>query len=174
MEVRAQHPVAFPLAPGGASSVVFLLPDAADLSDLEQAELRVARAALATEGIPERGAVDDIAAVARDTSVATLTTFLLTAGGTALRNRWSRHRGPVSATPAWGFEAAWAKVTLSAAATAPQGAGQPRLVSAAEEPADHEWRFECDLGSARFLARVDRDSPVVLWSRLPVAGPEHS
>lgn len=174
MEAEAEYPVAFPLAPGGASSVVFLLPDAAELSDLELAELRVARAALAAEGIPERGAVGDLVSVAMDTSVATVTTFLLTAGGTALRARWNRHRNPAPSAQAWGFEAAWAKVTLSATATAPQDAGPPHLVSAAEQPADHAWRFECDLGSARFVARVDRDSPVVLWSRLPGTGTGHS
>lgn len=165
----AMHPFALPLVPDGRTLIVFLLPDATPVSDAELAELRVARAALAADGIPERGA-SDLVSAASDASVSALTTFLLTAGGSALRARWSRYRGR-AAEDDWDFDKAWTKVQKSVTAVPPADE-RPRLISANQDPLSQEWRIECAVGAERFLARVDQASPVVLWQCLPDSGPD--
>ncbi|MFG2480876.1 hypothetical protein [Streptomyces fagopyri] len=163
------YPIAFPLEPSPAGSIVVLLmPDPAPLSDVEKAELRVARAALAASRTPERGAADLLAA-AGETSVSTITALLLTAGGSSLHARWNRRRSHTP-PPDWGFDQAWAKVKASSAAVSPPDTPTPRLLVATENTETHEWRIECRIGDRQYVARTDETSAVVLWE--PHSSPE--
>ncbi|MFF2996529.1 hypothetical protein ACFVTC_18450 [Streptomyces sp. NPDC057950] len=157
------YPIAFPLEPSPAGTIaVLLMPDPAPLSDAEKAELRVARAALAASRTPERGA-SDLLEAAGEASVSTITTLLLTAGGSALRARWNRRRSHTPSPPDWDFDQAWAKVKASSAAVSPPDAPTPRLLTASENAETHEWRIECRIGDRHYVARVDETSAVVLW-----------
>lgn len=168
------YPIAFPLEPPPAGSIaVLLMPDPAPLSDAEKAELRVARAALAASRTPERGAADLLTA-AGEAAVSTITTLLLTAGGTSLRTRWNRRRSHPVSPPDWGFDQAWAQVKASSAAVSPPDAPTPRLLAATENTETHEWRIECRIGERQYVARSDEASPVVLWEAHPSPGTDRS